>query len=133
MGWLKRVIDHDIFYSFTRSWVIMLAAFVTLFIIITSVFAPWLTIHDPFNPSTLNLMDAFTPPIWVDGGKWIHPLGTDDQGRDILSTIMFGNRISLLVGFLSVLLAMLIGVTLGTMSGYIGGWLESLIMRLADA
>jgi len=120
MGWLKRVIDHDIFYSFTRSWVIMLAAFVTLFIIITSVFAPWLTIHDPFNPSSLNLMDAFTPPIWVEGGKWVHPLGTDDQGRDILSTIMFGNRISLLVGFLSVLLAMLIGVTLGTVSGYIG-------------
>jgi len=133
MGWLKRVIDHDIFYSFTRSWVIMLAAFVTLFIIITSVFAPWVTIHDPFNPSSLNLMDAFTPPIWIDGGKWTYPLGTDDQGRDILSTIMFGNRISLLVGFLSVLLAMLIGVTLGTVSGYIGGWLDSLIMRLADA
>jgi len=59
--------------------------------------------------------------------------GDDDQGRDILSTIMFGNRISLLVGFLSVLLAMLIGVTLGTVSGYLGGWLDSLIMRLADA
>jgi peptide/nickel transport system permease protein len=97
------------------------------------VFAPWLTSHDPFNPSSLNLMEAFTPPIWVSGGQWTYPLGTDDQGRDILSTIMFGNRISLLVGFLSVLLAMLIGVTLGTLSGYIGGWLDSVIMRLADA
>jgi len=72
------------------------------FIIITSLFAPWLTIHDPFDPSSLTLTDAFTPPIWVGGGKWILPSGDDDQGRDILSTIMFGNRISLLVGFLSV-------------------------------
>ncbi len=133
MSWLKRVMNHDIFYSFTRSWVTMLAAFITLVIIVSSVFAPWLTIYDPFNPGSLNLMDAFTPPVWVEAGKWAHPLGTDDQGRDILSTITFGNRISLLVGFLSVLLAMIIGVTLGTVSGYIGGWLDSLIMRLADA
>jgi peptide/nickel transport system permease protein len=133
MNWLKRVIDHDIFYSFTRSWVIMLAAFITLFIIVTSVFAPWLTIHDPFDPSSLNLTEAFTPPIWIEGGNSLYFLGTDDQGRDMLSTILFGNRISLLVGFLSVLMAMLIGVTLGAVSGYIGGWVDTLIMRLADA
>jgi peptide/nickel transport system permease protein len=132
-GGLRRVVDHDIFYSFTRSWVTMLSAFITVVIIVSSILAPWLTSHDPFNPGSLNLMDAFTPPLWLEAGKWTHPLGTDDQGRDILSTIMFGNRISLLVGFLSVLLAMLIGVTLGTVSGYIGGWLDSLIMRLADA
>jgi peptide/nickel transport system permease protein len=131
--WLRRMIDHDIFYSFTRSWVTMLAAFITLVIIVSSLLAPWLTLHDPFNPGSLNLMDAFTPPVWVEAGKWTYPLGTDDQGRDIFSTIMFGNRISLLVGFLSVLLAMGIGVTLGTISGYIGGWLDSMIMRLADA
>jgi len=125
--------DHDISYSFTRSWVTMLAALITLVIIVSSLFAPWLTTHDPFNPGSLTLTDAFTPPIWVSAGKWTYPLGTDDQGRDILSTIMFGNRISLLVGFLSVLLAMGIGVTLGTISGYLGGWLDSLIMRLADA
>jgi peptide/nickel transport system permease protein len=133
MHWLRRITDHDIFYSFTRSWVTMLAGFITLVIFLSSLFAPWLTIHDPFNPASLNLMDAFTPPVWLEAGRWTYPMGTDDQGRDILSTIMFGNRISLLVGFLSVLLAMLIGVTLGTASGYLGGWVDAFIMRLADA
>jgi peptide/nickel transport system permease protein len=132
-GWLRRVIDHDIFYSFTRSPVTVLAALMTLIILISSALAPWLTPHDPFNPATLDIMDAFTPPVWVDGGSWKYPLGTDDQGRDILSTIMYGNRISLIVGFLSVILSVVIGVTLGMVSGYIGGWLDAVIMRLADA
>jgi len=132
-GWLRRVIDHDIFYSFTRSPVTVLAALMTLVILISSALAPWLTPHDPFNPASLNIMDAFTPPVWVEGGMWKFPLGTDDQGRDILATIMYGNRISLIVGFLSVIFSIVIGVTLGMVSGYIGGWLDAVIMRLADA
>jgi len=111
----------------------MVAAFTTLVILFASIFAPWLTPHDPFNPASLDLMDAFTPPVWLEGGTWKYPLGTDDQGRDLLSTIMFGNRISLIVGFFAVLLSMLIGITLGTVSGYVGGWFEAVIMRLADA
>ena len=131
--WVRRVADHDIFYSFTRSPVTMLASFTTLVILFASVFAPWLTQHDPFNPASLDLMEAFTPPVWIEDGTWKYPLGTDDQGRDMLSTIMYGNRISLIVGFSAVLFSMLIGVTLGTVSGYVGGWFEVVTMRLADA
>jgi peptide/nickel transport system permease protein len=131
--WVRRVTDHDIFYSFTRSPVTILACFATLVILLSSVFAPWLTPHDPFNPASLDLMEAFTPPVWIEDGTWKYPLGTDDQGRDILSTIMYGNRISLIVGFFAVLFSMLIGVTLGTVSGYVGGWFEVVTMRLADA
>ena len=131
--WVRRVTDHDIFYSFTRSPVTILACFTTLVILLSSVFAPWLTPHDPFNPASLDLMEAFTPPVWIEDGTWKYPLGTDDQGRDILSTIMYGNRISLIVGFFAVLFSMLIGVTLGTVSGYVGGWFEVVTMRLADA
>jgi peptide/nickel transport system permease protein len=101
--WVRRVTDHDIFYSFTRSPVTILACFATLVILLSSVFAPWLTPHDPFNPASLDLMEAFTPPVWIEDGTWKYPLGTDDQGRDILSTIMYGNRISLIVGFFAVL------------------------------
>jgi peptide/nickel transport system permease protein len=131
-GLLKRIVDHDIFYSFTRSPVVVAAAAITFLFFFSAAAAPWLTPHDPFNPATLDLMNAFKPPAWVDGGEWRFPLGTDNQGRDILATILFGCRISLIVGFLSVLLAMGIGVTLGTLSGYVGGWMEALIMRAAD-
>jgi peptide/nickel transport system permease protein len=132
-NWARRVTDHDVFYSFTRSPMTMLASFITLVILFTSIFAPWLTPHDPFNPASLDLMDAFTPPVWLEDGTWTYPLGTDDQGRDILSTIMYGNRISLIVGFSAVLLSMVIGVTVGTISGYVGGWFDVVTMRLADA
>ena len=131
--WVEKIVDHDVFYSFTRSPVTILASFVTFIILFTSVFAPWLTPHDPFNPASLDLMDAFTPPVWIEDGTWKYPLGTDDQGRDILSTIMYGNRISLIVGFFAVLLSMFIGVILGTVSGYVGGWFDAVTMRLADA
>jgi peptide/nickel transport system permease protein len=131
-GLLKRIVDHDIFYSFTRSPVVVIAAGITFLFFFSAAAAPWLTPHDPFNPATLDLMNAFKPPVWVKGGEWKFPLGTDNQGRDVLATILFGCRISLIVGFLSVLLAMGIGVTLGTFSGYVGGWIEALIMRAAD-
>jgi peptide/nickel transport system permease protein len=129
---LRRIVDHDIFCSFTRSPVVVAAAVITFLFFFSAAAAPWLTPHDPFNPATLDLMNAFKPPVWVKGGEWKFPLGTDNQGRDILATILFGCRISLVVGFLSVVLAMGIGVTLGTFSGYVGGWMEALIMRAAD-
>lgn len=133
MDTYQRIVDHDVFYSFTRSPVTMLAALITVIIIFTAALAPWLTPHDPFNPASLDIMDAFTPPVWEEDGTWTFPLGTDDQGRDVLSTIMHGNRISLIVGISSILLSMVIGVTLGIISGYAGGWLDAVIMRLADA
>jgi len=129
---LRRARDSDLFYSFTRSPITMVAAAVTLIILIGAVFAPWLAPNHPFDLRTVDLMDAFTPPVWSEGGDARFLLGTDDQGRGILSTIMFGARISLTVGFASVLFSMVIGVGLGLVSGYVGGMTDSIIMRIAD-
>ena len=124
--------DSELFYSFTQSRVTELSAVVTLTFVIAATFAPWLAPHDVFNPITLNLMNSFTPPVWVEGGDPAFLLGTDDQGRDVLSTIMFGGRISLLVGFTSVIFSVIVGVTLGLISGYVGGAVDAVIMRIAD-
>jgi peptide/nickel transport system permease protein len=94
--------------------------------------APLIAPHNPFDPATLDLMDASTPPFWYDEGTTKFLLGTDDQGRDILSTILYGSRISLFVGFASISLAMVIGVFLGLLSGYFGGATDAFIMRVAD-
>ncbi len=110
----------------------MISAAVTLIYLTAAVFAPWLAPHDVFDPITLNLANSFTPPMWVEGGSPTFLLGADDQGRDILSTIMFGARISLLVGFASVIFSVTVGVTLGLISGYIGGAVDAVIMRIAD-
>jgi peptide/nickel transport system permease protein len=128
----RRALDSDIFYSFRRSPVVIAAAIVTLICFIGAVCAPWLAPHDPFDLKTLNLTDAFTPPAWTDEGTRKFLFGTDDQGRDVLSTIMYGARISLAVGFFSVLFAMTLGVSLGLISGYVGGALDAFIMRVAD-
>jgi peptide/nickel transport system permease protein len=97
-----------------------------------TVFAPLLAPHDPFNLAGVSLLDAFVPPVWMEGGNPSFLLGTDNLGRDVLSTIMYGARISLLVGFASVIFAMVIGVGLGLLSGYAGGAVDSIIMRVAD-
>jgi peptide/nickel transport system permease protein len=94
--------------------------------------APWIAPHDPFDLASLDLLDAFTRPAWLAGGRSAYLLGTDNQGRDVLSAILYGARISLAVGFAAVLFAMVLGVTLGLLSGYIGGRLDALLMRIAD-
>jgi peptide/nickel transport system permease protein len=110
----------------------MLAALVTLILIVAAVFAPWIAPHDPFDPAQISITDSLYPPVWVDGGQDGFLLGTDDQGRDVFSTILYGMRISLAVGFASVVLALFIGVTLGLIAGYVGGAVDSAIMRVAD-
>ena len=129
---LRRFLDGDIAHSFMRSPVTIAAAIVTLLLFLAALLAPWLAPHDTYEVASLNLMDAFRPPAWADGGGPGFLLGTDDQGRDMLSAIMFGLRISLLVGFASVVLAALVGTVLGLLSGYVGGALDSVIMRIAD-
>jgi peptide/nickel transport system permease protein len=94
--------------------------------------APWIAPHDPFDPASLSLLDASNPPAWLAGGSWSFPLGTDNQGRDILSAILYGSRLSLTVGFSAVLLALLLGVTLGLFAGWRGGLADTIIMRIAD-
>jgi peptide/nickel transport system permease protein len=127
-----RAADSDLWYSFRRSPSAMLAAAVTLVIVLAALFAPLLAPHNPFDLASLDIMDANTPPAWQDGGNAAFTLGTDDQGRDILSAIMYGSRVSLLVGFASVLFSMVLGVTLGLISGYASGRIDSIIMRIAD-
>ena len=124
--------DGDVAYSFRRSPTAIVAAVVGLVCVFCAVFAPWVAPHNPLDLTTLELSDARLPPFWMEGGSTRYWLGTDDQGRDVLSTILYGSRISLLVGVASVLLAMVLGVGLGLLSGYVGGRLDAFIMRVAD-
>ena len=132
MTTMMRLLKSDIAYSFVRSPVTVISALITLVYFAAAIFAPLVAPHTPFIPESLDLMDAFTPPVWSEDGVEAFALGTDDQGRDILSTIIYGSRISLLVGFGAVALAIVIGVLLGVISGYVGGVVDSFIMRLAD-
>lgn len=129
---LSRVFDSDLWWSFTRSPVVVASAAVALTMIVSALLAPWIAPHDPFNLATLDLLDAFTPPVWLADGDWRFLLGTDDQGRDVLSTIMHGARISLFVGFASVLFSMTLGISLGLLAGYLGGTTDAVLMRIAD-
>jgi peptide/nickel transport system permease protein len=132
MDALRRFVDSDVFYSFRRSPVIVVAAILTLLFFAGAVFAPLLAPQNPFDLRQLNLMDASLPPAWLPDGLRQYPLGTDTQGRDVLSTILFGSRISLLVGVFSVVFAMLMGIGLGLLAGYLGGAVDAVIMRVAD-
>ncbi|MEM8823069.1 MAG: ABC transporter permease [Pseudomonadota bacterium] len=129
----KTAWDSDIAYSFRRSPVAMTATVVTLLLILSAIFAPLVATTNPFDPASLNLMNGFSQPGVPNaftGETFI--MGTDDQGRDVFSTILYGMRISLFVGFMAVIFAMVLGVTLGLIAGYVGGWIDSLIMRIAD-
>ncbi|WP_430437225.1 ABC transporter permease [Oceanibaculum nanhaiense] len=128
----RRFFDGDVFYSFKRSPVVMVAFAVTVLFFVLAFLAPWIAPHNTYDVMTLNLMDAFKPPVWEAGGDPNYLLGTDDQGRDVFSTIMFGARVSLTVGFLSVILAMVLGIVLGLVAGYFGGVTDAVIMRIAD-
>ena len=129
---LVRFFDGDVWYSFKRSPITILAAVVTVLLIGSALLAPWVAPHDPFDLASIDLLDSFIPPIWIEGGDWRFLLGTDDQGRGILSTIIYGARISLGVGFAAVLFAMVLGIGLGLLSGYVGGAVDAVIMRIAD-
>ena len=132
-GWIARGLDSDLLYSFRRSPVVVVSAAVLAIIVLAALLAPLVAPHDPFDPASLNLMDGKTPPLAKNqftGNSYL--LGTDDQGRDVLSVILYGSRISLLVGFASVLLSASLGIALGLVAGYRGGALDSVIMRIAD-
>jgi peptide/nickel transport system permease protein len=132
MDAVRRFFEGDVFFSFKRSPLVIVAAAVTLICIVAAAFAPWVAPHNPFDLKTLNLLDAFTPPSFTGRGNPSYFLGTDDQGRDVLSAIIFGSRMSLVIGLFATLLAMVVGVTLGLISGYVGGRVDALIMRVAD-
>jgi peptide/nickel transport system permease protein len=129
---LALVLDSDLFYSFTRSKLVMAAAALALAIVGAAFLAPLVAPHNPYDLATLELINANIPPAWASEGNGHFLLGTDDQGRDILSTILYGTRSSLLIGVSAVALASLLGVSLGLWAGYAGGRIDSFIMRLAD-
>ncbi|MDA4844420.1 ABC transporter permease [Hoeflea poritis] len=125
--------QSDFMWSFRRSPLAMISFLVVVLLIFGALFAPLVAPHNPYDPATLNLLNGFTPPMQpsaMTGQTFL--LGTDGQGRDMFSTILYGMRVSLFVGFMAVLFAMVLGVSLGLIAGYVGGWIESVIMRIAD-
>ena len=131
-GMMRRFFAGDLWHSFTHSPTAMVAAAIALICIISATFANVLAPHHPFDLATLELADSRLPPAWLPEGRATYLLGTDDQGRDILSALMYGARISLLVGFASVLVSMVVGVALGLLSGYVGGKTDGFLMRVCD-
>jgi len=129
---LARWLDSDVGYSFRTSPVAMVAAVIALVCVFCAVFAGWVSPHNPFDLATLELGDARLPPAWSAEGSSKYLLGTDDQGRDILSAVIYGARISLIVGLVSVVLSVVVGVVLGLLAGFFGGWLDSFLMRVCD-
>ena len=124
--------DSDLAYGFRTSPVAVLSAAILLMLLVAAVFAPWLAPHDPMDVASLSLMDSLNPPVGMEGGSWSNPLGTDNQGRDVLSAIMYGMRISMLVGISSVLFAIVVGIVIGLLAGYAGGAIDGILMRIAD-
>ncbi|MBS3995766.1 MAG: ABC transporter permease [Hydrogenophaga sp.] len=129
---LHRWFDSDVGHSFRTSPTAILAAVIAFICVFGAVFAPWVAPHNPFDLATLELSNARLPPAWSEGGSSTFLLGTDDQGRDILSALMYGARISLAVGLASVVLSVVIGVSFGLLAGFLGGWVDGVLMRLCD-
>jgi peptide/nickel transport system permease protein len=129
---LARILDSDFAYSFRQSPVAVVSAAIALILVVAAVLAPWIAPHDPMDVASLSLLDSFKPPIGYPDADWSNLLGTDNQGRDVLSAILYGMRISLMAGIFSVLLAIVVGVALGLLAGYAGGTIDTLLMRIAD-
>jgi peptide/nickel transport system permease protein len=130
--WYARALDSDVFYAFRRSPLAIGAAIVTLSFFAVAIFAPLLSVQNPFDPAQLELLNSRIAPLWSADGQSPFLLGTDEQGRDVLSAILYGLRISLFVGVLGVSLAAAIGIVLGLVAGYFGGVIDTIIMRVAD-
>ena len=128
----QRIKDSNIWYSFTRDWVAMISALVLLVMVGSALLAPVLAPTNPYDLSTIDIMDSELPPVWTDYGDERFLLGTDDQGRDLLSTILYGARVSLTIGVFAVMLQAVLGITLGLAAGYYGGRIDSFLMRVAD-
>jgi peptide/nickel transport system permease protein len=126
------IINSDVVYSFLHSRITIAAAIVTLVIVLAAVLAPLIAPHDPYDLRQLSLLDSHNPPAWLSGGDMRFLLGTDDQGRDVFSTILYGSRQSIAIGVMATLFAGLLGISLGLIAGYAGGAADSVIMRAAD-
>ncbi len=129
---LARIWQSDGLWLFRRSPAAMLAALVALLIVGGAILAPWIAPSNPYDLSSFSLIDGLLPPVWEDGGQPQFLLGTDDQGRDMISSILYGARLSLLIGLSAMVIATVLGVSLGLAAGYWGGTFDSIVMRIAD-
>ena len=132
MNAVARAWDSDVLYSFRRSPVAMMSTAILVLLVLGAVFCRWVAPYDPYDLASLNLMDSFQPPAFMAEGTRAYLLGSDDQGRDMLSAILYGARLSFIVGFASVLFAVTVGVVVGLVAGYAGGSIDAALMRLAD-
>ncbi|HJH24471.1 MAG TPA: ABC transporter permease [Paenalcaligenes hominis] len=132
MSRLAQFWDSDLAWSWRHSPVAVFATLMTLVLFVSAFGAPWIAPHNPFDLASVNLIDALLPPAWEQNGLSTYLLGTDSQGRDLLSSLMYGTRISLMIGFASVFLSMVVGIALGLIAGYAGGRIDAFIMRVAD-
>jgi peptide/nickel transport system permease protein len=127
-----RALDSDILYSFRRSKLTMVAAAIAGVLLLLALLAPLIAVQDPFDPAQLELINSRIAPLWTAEGQKPFLLGTDEQGRDVASAILYGMRVSLVVGVLGVAFAAVLGIGLGLVAGYVGGAVDTLIMRIAD-
>ena len=129
---VARFLDSELFYNFRHSPTAIAGAAIVLLVILIAVVGPQFTVQNPYNMAELDLGDAYKPPFWLEGGNPKFLLGTDQQGRDMVSAMVYGSRVSLVIGLLGTLMASGIGIVLGLASGYFGGKVDALIMRFAD-
>jgi len=129
---IAAIMNSDVVYSFLHSRITIAAAIVTLVIVLAAILAPWIATQDPYDLRVLSLLDSHNPPAWLTGGDMRFPLGTDDQGRDVYSTILYGSRQSIAIGVMATLFAGMLGISLGLIAGYAGGTTDAIIMRAAD-
>ncbi|MDR6758038.1 peptide/nickel transport system permease protein [Mycoplana sp. BE70] len=129
---LKRIRNSDVWWSFTQSRSAQISALVLAILILAAIFAPLIAPQNPYDGASLDMWKAELPPIWSQDGEWPYLLGTDTQGRDMLSAILYGTRISIVIGIASVVLSLVIGMAAGLVAGYFGGFTDNLLMRIGD-
>lgn len=128
----QQFLRSEFFHNYKRSPTAIASSVMILFVVLVAVLGPLVTPQDPYSLAGLSLSDAYKPPAWAQGGEVKFFLGTDQQGRDILSAVVYGSRISLFIGFVGVFFAAAFGIVVGLVAGYKGGRIEALIMRVAD-
>ena len=126
------IMRHEGLWLFTRSPAVIIAAIVAACIVFGAIFAPWIAPVNPYDLSSFSLMDGLLPPVWEEFGDDRFLLGTDDQGRDMVSSILYGARLSLIIGISAMAIATVLGVGLGLAAGYFGGRFDAIVMRIAD-
>lgn len=130
--WRRIKVENELIYLFLKSPVAQVAAVIALVSVFGALLAPLLAPTNPYDLASFDILDSFYPPAWSEGGDPRFLIGTDDQGRDLLSSIMYGTRLSLLVGLSSVAFAAVLGTSLGLAAGYLGGAFDAVVMRIAD-